>query len=258
MSGGIFENATLFLLIFTRFTGALFFNPLFARRSVPSTLKSGLAFMLALIVFGTVNGAGIVAPQGDFLVLIMLGAKELFIGFVLGFLLELLFGTAVMAGELIDLQLGFSMSKIYDPASGASIPLSATLLNLLLTLMFFLSGGHLTLVRILALTFRVLPPGASLLGAGAAQYIVELFGQFLVAALKLALPVIAAELLAEFGMGVLMRAAPQINIFSVGLQLRVVLGLALLLLIVPALSRAMDSLTTYTFEKMATAIKLMG
>jgi flagellar biosynthetic protein FliR len=163
-----------------------------------------------------------------------------------------------MAGEVIDMQLGFSMSKIYDPGSGTSIALSATLLNLILTLMFFLSGCHLTLIRMLVLTFRILPPGTALLGAGAAGYMVSLFGQFLTAALKLALPVIAAELLAEFGMGVLMRAAPQINIFSVGLQLRVILGFVLLLLMIPALARAMDALTVYTFEKMAYAIKLMG
>lgn len=256
MTGSIYENATLFLLIFMRFTGALFFNPLLARKSVPGMLKAGLAFLLALVVFGTVDGGA--APSGDFFVLLILGIKELAIGFALGFLLELLFGVAVMAGELIDLQLGFSMSKIYDPSSGTSIALSATLLNLILTLMFFLSGCHLTLIRMLVLTFRVLPAGTALLGADAAGYLVQLFGQFLAAALKLALPVIAAELLAEFGMGVLMRAAPQINIFSVGLQLRVILGFALLLLMIPALARAMDALTAYTFEKMAYAIKLMG
>ncbi|MPM52118.1 hypothetical protein SDC9_98874 [bioreactor metagenome] len=256
MTSSIYESATLFLLIFMRFTGALFFNPLLARKSVPGMLKAGLAFLLALIVFGTMDGGAV--PQGDFFVLLILGIKELAIGLALGFLLELLFGVAVMAGELIDLQLGFSMSKIYDPSSGTSIALSATLLNLILTLMFFLSGCHLTLIRILVLTFRVLPAGTVLLGADAAGYLVQLFGQFLAAALKLALPVIAAELLAEFGMGVLMRAAPQINIFSVGLQLRVILGFALLLFMIPALARAMDALTAYTFEKMAYAIKLMG
>jgi flagellar biosynthetic protein FliR len=258
MTSAIYENATLFLLIFMRFTGALFFNPLLSRKSVSASLKAGLAFLLALLVFGTVDlGTGTV-PEGDFLVLLYLGAKELFVGYVLGFLLEMLFSTAIMAGELMDLQLGFSMAKIYDPGSGTSVALSATLLNLLLTLLFFLSGGHLTLLRILVLTFRVLPPGTVLLGAGAAQFLVQLFGQFLAAALKLALPVIAAELLAEFGMGVLMRAAPQINIFSVGLQLRVILGFVLLFLTVPALARAMDSMTAYTFEKIAYAIKLLG
>ena len=84
-----------------------------------------------------------------------------------------------------------------------------------------------------------------------------LFSEILVMALKIALPVIAIETIAEFGMGVLMRAVPQINVFVVGLQLRVLLGLVVLLMIVPVFANIMDFSVGYMFDKMDNVFRLM-
>jgi len=246
----------LFLLVFIRFTGAFFFNPLFARKSVPFNIKAGMALLCAMLVTGTLDVN--VGQIGDLLTLAILGAKELLIGFISGVLMDLLLSVAVISGELMDLQLGVSMSKIYDPQSNVSMPLSGTLLNLLLTLTFFLSNGHLTLIRIITLSFRIFPPGTALLGAGFAKYVTLLFGQILIIALKLALPVIAVELMSEFGLGVLMRTAPQINVFSVGLQLRVLLGMTVVLLTVPSIAHVMDAMTGYLYERMEYVFRLMS
>lgn len=252
----IFQDYLLFLLVFLRFTGAFFFNPLLGRRNIPVNIRAGLALLCALAVVGTLNG-GTLHIDG-WMELVLAGVKELLIGLVAGYVLNLLLSVAVISGELIDLQLGVSMSKIYDPQSNISMPLSATLLNLMLVLTFFLSNGHLTLIRVMALSFRVLPPGTALLGMEFGRYLAQLVGLVLVLGLKIALPVIALEMLGEFGMGVLMRSAPQMNIFSVGLQIRVLLGLGLMLALVPVFARVMDNLTGLFFEKLDFALQMMS
>lgn len=257
MLDAVYKDYLLFLLVFLRFTGAFFFNPLLARKGIPGQIKAGLSLLCALAVTGTLSGDTNVQIS-SLPVLAAAGVKELLIGFVTGFMLNLLLSVAMIAGELIDLQLGVSMSKIYDPQSNTTVPLTGTLLNLILTLMFFLSNGHLTLIRILTLTFRILPPGPALLGGQFTNYLVLLFGQMLIMGVKIALPVVAAELIAEFGMGALMRTAPQINVFSVGLQLRILLGLAVILPAIPLFARAMDSGITYLFEQMEHVFRLMS
>lgn len=256
MVDAAFRDFYLFLLIFMRFTGAFFFNPLFGRRSVPANIKAGLAFLCALLVTGALPG-GETAIDG-WLIFALLGAKELLVGFVTGFVLNLLFSVAVVAGEMIDLQLGVGMARIYDPQSNATMPLSGTLLNLMLTLLFFLANGHLTLIKLVALSFRALPPAQMLPGVDFAMYLAALFGQVLVMGLKLALPVLAVELLAEFGLGALMRSAPQLNIFSVGLQLRLILGFAAVLTLIPLFARALDGFSSYILDRLGYVIQLMA
>lgn len=256
MFDGIFQNYTLFLFVFIRLSGAILFNPLLGRRNVPVHIRVGLSFLCALLVTGTLGSIDVATR--DLLTFVLSGLKELVVGLASGFVMNLLLAVAIVAGELMDLQLGVSMSKIYDPQANVSMPLLGTLLNLLLTLTFFLSNGHLTLIRIVALSFRVLPPGSAMLGSGFAQYLVLLFAEILVMAVKIALPVIAMETVAEVGMGVLMRTVPQINVFVVGIQLRAILGLAVILPMVPFLARAMDFMVGYMFDKLQYVFQLMA
>ena len=255
MFNDAFQNYTLFLLVFIRMSGAILFNPILGRKNVPANLKVGLAFLCSLVVTGTMSIGQVVI--GDWVTFALVCVKELIIGFASGFVMNLLLSVAIIAGEMMDLQLGVSMSKIYDPQSNISMPLSGTLLNLLLIMTFFLSNGHLTLIRIVVLSFKILPPGTEMLGAGFAKYVVMLFSEILVMALKIAMPVIAIETIAEFGMGVLMRAVPQINVFVVGIQMRVLLGLFIIVLIVPIFAKTMDSSVSYIFDKMDNVFRLM-
>ena len=160
----VFQNYTLFLLVFIRLSGAILFNPILGRKNIPANIKVGLAFLCALLVTGTL-GIGEVMI-GDWMTFALVCAKELIIGFASGFVMNLLLSVAIVAGEMMDLQLGVSMSKIYDPQSNISMPLSGTLLNLLMIMTFFLSNGHLTLIRIIVLSFKALPPGTEMLGGG--------------------------------------------------------------------------------------------
>ena len=217
----------LFELIFMRMSGFLLFNPLLGRSNLPAMVKTGMALVLSILVFGT---AGTGVPQPDTLVeLAFRLLLELGIGLVLGFVMRVVFSVVQIGGEVIDTQMGMTMAQIYDASSQANLTLTGSLLNILLVLNFFAANGHYTLLRMLTLSGTVLPFGQAALADGVAPYMAELFFTCMVLAVKLGLPILAAELLSEVGMGILMKAIPQINAFVINIELKVIVGLVLLL-----------------------------
>ncbi len=251
----VFSNYLLFLMVLTRMMGMVLFNPVFARRQVPTQIKIGLAFFITVIVtnvipYKVLRFAGI----ADFM---FAALKELLIGFAVGFIFQMFMSVILTAGEMIDLQIGVGMSKVYDPQSNVSMPVSGSIFNLLFILIFFSSNGHLTFVRIMALSFEVVPAGTQLFNPDFSRYIVELFGSILVLAVQLAFPVIAIELITEAGLGVLMRAVPQINVFVAGLQLKILIGLVVIILMLPGAAGLFDNIINSMFESINRALNLI-
>jgi flagellar biosynthetic protein FliR len=108
---------------------------------------------------------------------------------------------------------------------------------------FFVSNAHLTFFKIIIYSFDILPLGTALINPNCGAYAVMLFSNILVLSLKFALPVVAIELVTEFGLGMLMRTVPQINIFVVGLQLKLLVGLVLIVLVFPQMFMFLDNTT---------------
>ena len=161
---------------------------------------------------------------------------ELLLGFAVGFVMHLFFMIPSLAGFTMDSQMGMSMASTYDAGSQMNSSVTSTLLNVLMILLFFAAGGHQTLFRILLTSGDVVAFGAVSLGADMANAMVELFIQTFLLAMQLSLPVLAAELIGQVGMGILMKAIPQINAFVINIELKVVLGLVLVLLLMAPFS----------------------
>ena len=161
---------------------------------------------------------------------------ELLLGFAVGFVMHLFFMIPSLAGFTMDSQMGMSMASTYDAGSQMNSSVTSTLLNVLMILLFFAAGGHQTLFRILLTSGDVVAFGAVSLGADMANAMVELFIQTFLLAVQLSLPVLAAELIGQVGMGILMKAIPQINAFVINIELKVVLGLVLVLLLMAPFS----------------------
>ena len=156
---------------------------------------------------------------------------ELGIGFMLGMATQFfLYLIPQQAGEIVDNQMAMTMSKEYDPGSQSSMSVTSTLFTILMILLLFSENGHLTLLRILLSSGDVVPYGTARLGTEAAGAMMELFVECIVLAVKLALPILAAELLGQIGMGILMKVIPQINVFSINIELKMLIGLGLLAL----------------------------
>lgn len=229
---------TLLFYILMRMSGFVLFNPLLGRRNIPGMIRAGLTLVLTWFVASFTKGTAPVPVH-----LIEFGVRlllELGVGFMVGMTVQFfIYLIPQQAGEIIDNQMGMSMSKEYDPASNISMSVSSTLFTILMTLLFFAANGHNTLLRILLTSGEIIPFGQAALGQAAMQAGIELFIECFVLGVKLAVPILAAELLGQIGMGVLMKVIPQINVFSINIELKVIIGLVLLMLFMSPISEFM-------------------
>lgn len=233
---------TLFLMITGRMTGFVVFNPLLGRRGIPGVIKAGFVLLLSVSVFG-MSSAELRMPS-TLLGLAFTFLLELFLGYVLGLIVSIFFYIPLMAGSIVDLQMGLSMASAYDPASGIQVTATSSLLNIFMSLLFFAANGHHTLIRIFFSSGLVVPFGAVSLGDEFYAAMIQIFINCTILGIKLSMPILAAEMMGQVGMGILMKAIPQINVFAINIELKVIVGLAMLLiLLVPFSEFLLDAET---------------
>ena len=220
---------TLFLFVSARVGGFVLFNPILGRTNIPAAFRTGLAMVLSVFVT-SVTEQQPPTPSGtaEFMVLMLL---EIAIGFLLGMAVNFFFYIPQLAGSMIDTQMGMTMNQMYDAGSSANMSVTGQILNVLMILLFFAGGGHLTLLRLFLTSEQIVPFGQVSIGLPAYHLMLELFVECTVLAVKLCMPVLAAELIAQVGMGVLMKVIPQINVFAINIELKVIVGLGLLLVL---------------------------
>jgi len=218
---------TLFLMITGRMTGMVVFNPLFGRRGIPGLVKAGFVLLLSICVY-SMTPVRLEMPS-TLLGVAFTFLMELFLGYVLGLVVQFFFYIPLMAGSIIDMQMGLSMAATYDPASGIQVTATSNLLNVLMSLLFFAANGHHTLIRIFLTSGLAVPFGTVSLADNFYAAMIQLFLDCTILGVKLAMPILAAELLGQVGMGILMKVIPQINVFVINIDLKVIIGLTLLL-----------------------------
>ncbi len=233
------------LLLFLRVAGIVWSNPIYGRRSIPGPAR--IAFALALTYFFFTSVPVTVQPEyNTLLTYALLCVKEILIGAVIGFVLTLFFSISHSAGQMIDMQIGLGMANVYDPQTNAQVPLMGNLLNVVMILVFFAVGGDRKLISILYLTIVKIPVGGVTLTADTALAFVEMFTDMFILAVRMALPIIAAGVMTEAIMGMIIHTVPQMNVFVVGMPLKVAMGFVVLLLILPVYAE----LSTVIFDEM--------
>lgn len=227
-------EVTLFFFIIARMSGFILFNPLFGRSTIPGVVKGGVILLLGITAFSMT--AYRPALPNHILELGVRTALEFFMGYLVGIVVNFFFLIPILGGETIDIQMGMSMGKTYDPGSQASTTVTASMLNLLMLMLFFAANGHHTLLRIFLVSGEVVSYGAASFGQDTYRALIELFLACTLMGIKLCLPVLAAELLGQVGMGILMKVIPQINVFAINIELKVIIGLSLILLLMTPIS----------------------
>lgn len=225
----LFDNTAqiiLFSLILMRMSGFILLNPILGRRNIPAVVKAGFIFVLTLVIYSFSKGEAFeVSSSIEYGFLLI---KEFAAGFAVGFVTELFFFVVTFAGYVMDFQMGMSMSTVYDPQSNAQLPITGSLLQAFYVLLFFAVDGHLALMKILIESADIVPYGGILLTQDLAAKILELFTECVVMGMKFAFPILAAEFLIEIAVGLLNKIVPQINVFVINIQLKVIVGLGLL------------------------------
>ena len=231
----------LFFLILSRMSGFVLFNPLLGRSNIPAYVKSGFILLLG---FTTYSMTDVPAPE-------IRTVLEMGVGYLLGLAVNLFLYVPLLGGEIIDIQMGMSMGRTYDPSSQASTTVTASLLNILMCLLFFAANGHNTMLRIV-------PFGQVMLGRDVLWTITELFVECTTLAIKMCMPILAAELLGQVGMGILMKVIPQINVFAINIELKVIIGLGLLLILLAPFSEYLLDLENRMFQTLRALLPMMA
>jgi len=226
---------TLMMYVFARMGGFVLFNPIFARTGVPAFFQAGFALMLTLTVYYAYGGEPAAVPTATLELMLHL-LLEVGLGAMVALVMRFFFLIPEQAGEVVDTQMGLSMAKTYDPGAHASLTTTASLLNMLMIMTFFAAGGHHTLLRIMLTSGDIVPFGQASFGEDVAERGVELFVECFLLSVKLSLPILAAELIGQVGMGVVMKFIPQINVFAINIELKVIIGLVMLLLLLQPMS----------------------
>lgn len=247
---------TYFIFIMARIAGCVMFNQIFGRGNIPKLFQMCFIVALSIAVYGIVppdNFEGVTFLLEYILIIL----RELFIGFILGHVVKLFMSVISISGDVIDLQMGLAMAKIYDPKSNISMGISASILNIFFILTFFCAEGHLTLINIFILSCKVVPVGTLSVGTDVIRYSVDLFSYILIYSVKLTLPILAVEFIIEVGMGIIMKAIPQIHLFVINIPVKIIVGLTSILILVPTFSSFLEKLITLMFDAMQKSLSLL-
>ena len=213
-----------FMLPLFRVGAVLMTMPIFGTSLVPKRIR--LYFALAITVVITPNLPPMPPVNALDLSGLLLIAEQVLIGGLLGFSLQLFFQAFVVAGQIISIQMGMGFASMVDPTNGVSAAVIGQFLTMLVTLLFLGMNGHLVVFEVLTESFTTLPVGSAML-VNHFWDVANKLGWVLGAAMLLVLPAITALLVVNIAFGIMTRAAPQLNIFSIGFPLTLVLGLVI-------------------------------
>jgi flagellar biosynthetic protein FliR len=252
------QQLTYALLLFLRMTGLFALSPVFGRQNVPAAVKIGLSLLLSYIFLAAYPpDAAFAVSDANLLEYVLLCVKELLVGLVIGYMTTLFFNIVLMAGQVMDVQIGFGMAQIFDPGTHSQVSLVGGFLSYGLLLYFFALNGHHALLKILYFSFEKIPVGHVVLRPEIAGTCLKAFAMAVSMAVSVALPVIAAEIILEVVMGIMIRSVPQLNIFVVGLSVKILAGLFALLLLVPFFASYGDRIFEEMFSFINTALERM-
>lgn len=247
---------TAYGLMLIRVSVVLITAPVLGNTRIPAQVKVSLALAITLLLYLAAKPAGIEAP-GNIFSLAGAVAGEIFAGIMIGYTAYLLFSGIQMAGQIIDIQVGFGLVNVLDPGSGQQVSILGQFYYLVSMLFFLAVDGHHALIKALGDSFALLPPGGIAWlehAAKAGPLLSGFFTKLFVIAFQVAAPSVAVLFLTNLSMGLLSRTLPNMNVFIVGLPLNVVVGVMVTIVSLKLLGTV---LTTVSSQIGSSAFRLL-
>ncbi|MBE7412952.1 MAG: flagellar biosynthetic protein FliR [Leptospiraceae bacterium] len=244
------NNFQVFLLILTRILGLLTVAPIFSADSIPFAVRMMFSFLFSIILFPFASGYMPPVP-GSMGTYALLVASEIFIGILIGFLVNIIFASFQMAGEFFSVQIGFGYTEVLDPVSQTSNPVISTLKNLMAIVIFLITGGHRILFESLAFSFEKIQMirFTSEVNSGILKTFEYTFGAMFLVAFKIALPVLGILFLITIAEALMGKAASQMNIMYLSFPVKLVVGIFVLIAIMPFIEKQMVHGFEITFDR---------
>ncbi len=255
----MYENIDKLLLIFVRIVAFLYLLPVFSGRNVPTIVKIMLSFIISVLLFstGVANNAVVGTTVVGYAVSI---SKEIFTGLLLGFVVYLVFTIVYLGGQMMDYSIGFSMVSVIDPVSQIQVPITGNLMFYIMTVLFVVSGGLNAVLYVFFDSFRQIPIGSVnfMIDQGLVQYFVDLTATYFSLGVRIAAPILGTILVVDVALGILVKASPQMNVFVVGMPIKLLVGLILLVIISPYLFDVFDEIYDLAFKSLTDIIGGIG
>ncbi|MBE6021747.1 MAG: flagellar biosynthetic protein FliR [Cellulosilyticum sp.] len=232
----LYEHVDVFLIIFVRIIATIIFLPVIEETKLPRTAISGIALGIALATYFKVD-VTLMYYEPNLVSYTILLIKEMIVGLIIGFVVKIYFQVYPFVGSLLSMQGGLSMSVVMDPTAGTQSTQLGRLYNLGLGVVFIASGGYHWLIHTLVESFTVIPIGKEVFAPNLAMGMVETIGSYLELGLKLSIPIVGVILIVDFAMGILARTVPQMNMFVIGIPLKMLILFILLIMTINAIAR---------------------
>jgi flagellar biosynthetic protein FliR len=218
------ELFKVFVLVIVRFSGMIVAAPVLGSRNFPVLAKAGLAALSALVVLPALPASSYSLPD-DPVEFALIGAGELLIGLGMGFVMTMVFAAIQVAGELMDMQTGFSLMNVFNPAVETQVPIFGFFFFILAVLYLLALNGHHMMIKAMASTFQEIPIGGFVLKPELVGQVSTWGSAMFYDGLLIAAPVTGAMMLTYLTMGLAGRVVPQIQLFVVGFPITISIGL---------------------------------
>jgi len=248
------EIFKLFLLVMVRFSGLMVSAPMLGSSNLPVAAKVGLSFFGALLITPTLPMLEVGLPDEP-ISFALLAIGELIIGLLVGFVVGLIFAAVQVGGQIMDLQTGFGMMNVFNPALESQFPIFGFFLFILAVLYMVVTNLHHLMIVGFVHTFEVIPIGGFMARPELLWEITRWGDAMFLDGLIIAAPVAAAMMLAYVTMGLIGRVIPQIQLFVVGFPLTIATGLIVTALSIGIYLRILDGMFDRTFERVDMLIR---
>ncbi len=236
-----FSYLDTFLLLFARVFGMFVIAPVFRNKNVPYIVKILLILMVTNILFSRVGIVQDVTSSQTLAYIFYIG-MELVTGLVIGFSVYLAYAVFTMVGQFIDMQIGFSMVNIFDPVNSMQVTITGNLYYYMMILVVLVTNAHHFFIKALVESFEVVPVGGMAITQLLTDNVVLYMTRFFMLTLQFSAPIVFVILITNVVLGVLARAVPSLNMFVIGFPLKILFGLATIMVMLSAFSMMSDTL----------------
>ena len=236
---------------FLRVSGFMLIAPILGSAYIPAMIKVLIAFVITIFIFPLIEvpiGIDPLSIPG-----VLIAIQQLLIGMTIGFIVQFVFNAIIIAGENIALTMGLGFAQLTDPVNGITIPIVSQTLTVIASLYFLALNGHIALVNVLINSFEYFT-FSSVLSLDAINSILHWAGRMFIGAVLISIPAVTALLIVNIAMGLMTRVAPQMNIFSVGFPVTMMLGFIFILLSIPVVMNVFHSMLDDSFQFITTIL----
>lgn len=248
-------NFEIYLLILVRMSGFIYTAPFFSQKNVPVNVKVGFSIFLSAIVFFSMP-----FPPLEYYGIIgfsILIVKEAIAGALMGLFSNIAYYILAFSGQIIDMEIGFSMVSQLDPISGIQTTLTANFYGYLVMLMMIMTNLHHYFIRAVVDSYKLISLGDAVFSPNLYELMLQFVLDYFVIAMRIVLPIFAAILVVNTVLGILAKAAPQLNMFVIGMQLKILVGLLVLYLIIGLVPSVADFIFNEMMDLLKTVTHLM-